>query len=334
MNLLELHKEKITNDIYSIQYYIELRERHTFSENFNIWKKEVCKYIYKNSNNLCKYRQRNLRLTLYRNDPEEKLTAAILRYNSPITEITIWSKDIEVQKKSMSDFKHWESIKNYYQYLLRRIKEYDEKEILPQEKAKKLGISVGALQAIMKKLKEFGFDINLSTSIESLADLKSATEAANDKLKELGKTEIDFNVNSTNIGNLIGQIDSASKILDTFKKEDGTVDLSVEGAQEAKTILAALIYQKQQVSEPAIIELNFNAETAKTEIESAALLVNDFRTKYRELEVKIATGEDTSTLQTEIQGIINKIDEVPDEIKTKLGLDSESFTTSVETLRL
>lgn len=136
MNLLELHKEKITNDIYTIQYYIELRERHIFSENFNIWKKEVWKYIYKNSNNLCKYRQRNLRLTLYRNDPEEKLTAAILRYNSPITEITIWSKNIEVQKKVMSNFKHWESIKNYYQYLLRRIKEYDEKQILPQEKTK------------------------------------------------------------------------------------------------------------------------------------------------------------------------------------------------------
>ena len=201
-----------------------------------------------------------------------------------------------------------------------------------EEVAEKLGISVGAVQAIMKKLKDFGFDIDLSSCYESLTDLKSATEAANDKLKELGKTEIDFDVNSTNIDDLIGQIDSASKILDTFKKEDGTVDLSVEGAQEAKTILAALIYQKQQVSEPAIIELNFNAETAKTEIESAALLVNDFRTKYRELEVKIATGEDTSALQTEIQGIINKIDEVPDEIKTKLGLDSESFTTAVETL--
>ena len=201
-----------------------------------------------------------------------------------------------------------------------------------EEVAEKLGISVGAVQAIMKKLKDFGFDIDLSSCYESLADLKSATEAANDKLKELGKTEIDFDVNSTNVDDLIGQIDSASKILDTFRKEDGTVDLSVEGAQEAKTILAALIYQKQQVSEPAIIELNFNAETAKTEIESAALLVNDFRTKYRELEVKIATGEDTSALQTEIQGIINKIDEVPDEIKTKLGLDSESFTTAVETL--
>ena len=201
-----------------------------------------------------------------------------------------------------------------------------------EEVAEKLGISVGAVQAIMKKLKDFGFDIDLSSCYESLTDLKSATEAANDKLKELGKTEIDFDVNSTNIDDLIGQIDSASKILDTFRKEDGTVDLSVEGAQEAKTILAALIYQKQQVSEPAIIELNFNAETAKTEIESAALLVNDFRTKYRELEVKIATGEDTSALQTEIQGIINKIDEVPDEIKTKLGLDSESFTTAVETL--
>lgn len=151
MNLLELHKEKITKDIYSIQYYIELREWHTFSENFNIWKKEVWKYIYKNSNNLCKYRQRNLRLTLYRNDPEEKLTAAILRYNSPITEITIWSKNIEVQKKVMSNFKHWESIKNYYQYLLRRIKEYDEKQILPQEKAKKHEKSISKDKSKKKK---------------------------------------------------------------------------------------------------------------------------------------------------------------------------------------
>ena len=209
-----------------------------------------------------------------------------------------------------------------------------------EEVAKELDISVGAVQAIMRKLKEFGFDINLSTSIESLADLKSATESANDTLKELkenGKIDIDFeipdfNANSTNIDDLILQIDSATQILDTFKNEDGTVNLSVEGAQEIKTILAALIMQKQQVSEPAIIELNFDAETAKTEIESAALLVNDFRTKYHELEVKIATGEDTSALQTEIQNIVTQIDKVPDEIKTKLGLDSDEFTTAVDTL--
>lgn len=209
-----------------------------------------------------------------------------------------------------------------------------------EEVAKELDISVGAVQAIMRKLKEFGFDVDFSTSIESLADLKSVTESANDKLKELkenSKIDVDFeipdfNANSTNIDDLISQIDSATQILDTFKKEDGTVDLSVEGAQEIKTILAALIMQKQQVSEPAIIELNFDAETAKTEIESAALLVNDFRTKYHELEVKIATGEDTSALQTEIQNIVTQIDKVPDEIKTKLGLDSDEFTTAVDTL--
>ncbi|MBE6700755.1 MAG: phage tail tape measure protein, partial [Ruminococcaceae bacterium] len=202
-----------------------------------------------------------------------------------------------------------------------------------EDVAEKLGISVGALQAIMKKLKEFGFDINLSTSIESLADLKSATEAANDKLKELGKTDIDFNVNSTNVNDLFTQIDSAKKIFDSFRNEDGTVDLSVEGAQEAKTILAALIMQKQQVTEPAIMQLKVNAETAKSEIETAAVLINDFRTKYRDLEVKIATGEDTSALQTEIQGIITELDKLPEDVKTSLGINTEEFNSAVETLK-
>ena len=204
--------------------------------------------------------------------------------------------------------------------------------------AKELGVSEAAVEAMAQKLQDYGFDINTSPAESSLSELKDAFVVCNDKLKELkeqGKITIDvpeFNMNSTDENDLNSQIEKAKELFNSFKNEDGTFNVGVEGFEEARTILATLIKQKQNVSEPALVKLTFDRETATNEVETAAALINEFRTKYQDLEVRLATGEDTSELQAEIQGIVGEINKIPEDTKIALGINSDEFNTAIKTI--
>ena len=54
-----------------------------------------------------------------------------------------------------------------------------------QEIADKLGIDVEAVQAVMRKLKDYGFDINLDQPVQSLDELKTSAESAKESLVDM-----------------------------------------------------------------------------------------------------------------------------------------------------
>lgn len=57
-----------------------------------------------------------------------------------------------------------------------------------QEIADKLGIDVEAVQAVMRKLKDYGFDINLDQPVQSLDELKTSAESAKESLVDMNET--------------------------------------------------------------------------------------------------------------------------------------------------
>lgn len=106
--------------------------------------------------------------------------------------------------------------------------------------AEALGISEELVQIMLRAADDAGFVVNIDGAYKQLADLQSEAIAANDTLKELGKTDVTFDFNTSNISNIESQLSTAQDILDKFKDEDGNINLKAEGAEEAMKIVSTL----------------------------------------------------------------------------------------------
>ena len=200
-----------------------------------------------------------------------------------------------------------------------------------QKVADALGINVESVQSIMRKLSDYGFDINLDSMYTSLEFLETSAEKANEKLIALGKTKVKFNFDTSDVDTVNTQIAEAQKLLNTFKNSDGTVNLSTEGAEEAQEILVTLISKKQLLNAPSV--LSVNTTNAEDNIAKAVGLLKDFQTNYNNMEIETAIGADTTTVQTDIQTVLTKLNEIPTDVRAKLGLDNTDFVTAVDSLK-
>lgn len=197
--------------------------------------------------------------------------------------------------------------------------------------AEKLGLDIETVQAIMRKLSDYGFDINLDSIFTKLDYLQDELTTATDKLKELGLTKTNFDFDTNSIKDVNSQIDEAQKLVDGFKDKKGKIDLSVEGAMEAETVLIGLMNRKQELSAPTVMHVDVSE--ANDDITNLISYLKDYQTNYNDIELKTAIGADTSEAETNIGETLTKINEIPKEVKTKLGLDDKDFTDAVSNIQ-
>lgn len=197
--------------------------------------------------------------------------------------------------------------------------------------AKKLGLDIETVQAIMRKLSDYGFDINLDSIFTKLDYLQDELTTATDKLKELGLTKTNFDFDTNSIKDVNSQIDEAQKLVDGFKDKKGKIDLSVEGAMESETVLIGLMNRKQELSAPTVMHVDVSE--ANDDITNLISYLKDYQTNYNDIELKTAIGADTSEAETNIGETLTKINEIPKEVKTKLGLDDKDFTDAVSNIQ-
>jgi hypothetical protein len=196
-----------------------------------------------------------------------------------------------------------------------------------------LQMSTEEVQILLRAMSAYGFDVNLDSAYSSFELLQSDAEEANDKLKELSKTDYTFTFDTQSIDDVNEQITKAQDILDTFKDTDGNVDVSIDGAQEAQTILGTLISNKQTLTAPEVMQIDTTAlSDVDTDISNAISLMQEFTKYSNDLEIETSLGIDTSDTQEKLQNVASKLDEVPDEVKTKLELDDEDFQTALTNL--
>lgn len=173
--------------------------------------------------------------------------------------------------------------------------------------------------------------------IDAEIDLEKL-KSANEHLKELGETDVTFNFETDNFQNLAAQVESATKLVEQFQNEDGVVDLSVNGAQEAVNILSALVIKKQEAAQPVVMSV----DTGKLDGDLATVIgkLQEFQTAYNELErlntLKAAgVNVDTSEAQTKLNNItseIQSLDGKQAEIMAKVVPDTSSVEAISSTL--
>jgi len=202
-----------------------------------------------------------------------------------------------------------------------------------QDVADALGINVESVQAIMRKLSDYKFDINLDSMYSGLSLLQSDAEKANDKLKELGKTDYTFNFNTNDLDYVNEQIDQAQATLNKFVDSNGIVNLDLDGAEEAQQILATLIERKQSLSAPSVMSVDTSG--AESGILEVVQQLQNFQSAYNTLEINTAVHANTSEAQANVDALVSTISNLDPSLLAKLNIDTtnaDSILASIQNL--
>ena len=169
-----------------------------------------------------------------------------------------------------------------------------------QEIAEKLGIDVEAVQAVMRKLKDYGFDINLDQPVQSLDELKTSAESAKESLVDMNDTSFNgINLDSSSFSEVTDEIEKVQSYIETIQ-EDSEIDPDVktEKLQHANEILEYLV-QKQQELGQSDIEITVNADELESKINDAKSALGEFKNEGGTVDISLSGAQDAvDNLQT------------------------------------
>ena len=194
-----------------------------------------------------------------------------------------------------------------------------------QEIADALGINVESIQAIMRKLSDYGFDINLDSIFTKLDNVKSSAEEANEKLIKIGATDITFNFGTDDFDYLDQQIQQATDLLNSLYNNNGELNVKYneEDVENAIAIIERLIYRKQSLDDAAILKVD--TSNATTDIETIIQKLQGFKEQYNNLTVQTAIGADTTKATSACDGLMQEISNMDAKILATLGIDTTSL---------
>lgn len=237
--------------------------------------------------------------------------------------------DINLDSSSLEDVN--DQIQKTQEYL-QSVEE--DSTIEPEVKADKLEAANDILDYLIQKKQELAETTDIQVDLND-EEVLEKLENANEKLKDLGKTEVSFDFEA-NLGEIDSQISQAKSLLDQFKNDQGVVNISAEGAQEAVDILQALLTRKEQLSQPAVMRVD--ASQVDGELGNAIGKIQEFQQALSDLNVAQGLANagvdiDTTAAQQKVQDLAGQIQSLDTNTKASLGLDTSQFDTALSTIK-
>lgn len=162
---------------------------------------------------------------------------------------------------------------------------------------------------------------------EKLENANAILEYLVEMQNEAGNNSIEISVNSEELEQ---KISDAKTALDAFKNDDGKVDLSIEGAQEAVDNLQTLLSQKEQLNTPTVMTV----DTSKVdgELGDAIAKIQEYQSAVQDLAVQTelktqGVDIDTSAAQEKVNNLASEIQNINPDITAKLNIDTSSTAT-------
>ncbi len=111
----------------------------------------------------------------------------------------------------------------------------------------------------MRKLKDYGFDINLDQPVQSLDELKASAESAKESLVDMNETSFNgINLDSSSFSEVTDEIGKVKNYIQTIQNDFYVdPDVKTEKLQNANAILEYLVQQQQELGQ-SDIEINLN----------------------------------------------------------------------------
>lgn len=204
--------------------------------------------------------------------------------------------------------------------------------------AKTMGISKELVQIIERAAEDAGFVINMDGAYTNFADLQKAAVESNkkinelaqssEKLKKLGLDNYTFHFDSTDAETVFNDLNKAKEMLDTFRRDDGTIDLSVDGAQDAFNIASTLQAAYDKLADPVYMQLD--ASQVDDSMKKPLQLMQEYRTQQKRLNQMKLQGADTSEVDKSMSDIVDQIAKLDDDTKVKFGIDVDASKEDIK----
>ena len=210
-----------------------------------------------------------------------------------------------------------------------------------QEIADAMGIDVEAVQALLRKLHDYGFDINLDQPVKSLEQLKTEAQSAKEALDGMGETSLDsVNLDSDSFSEITDNIDKVKEYIQEINNADLDPEVRTEKLQQANNILDYLVQKQHEAGQSNII-IDADADSVDEKIKEIKGQLEQFKQDDGTIPVNADTQEAVNNLQSlyatkqnlENTPAILTIDvsQVEGELGTAIGTLQE-FYNAVETL--
>lgn len=190
--------------------------------------------------------------------------------------------------------------------------------------AEALGISEELVQIMVRAADDAGFVVTLDGNYTQLADLKTSAEEANAELKKLGKTDIDFNFGANNLEDLNTELGKSMEVLEQFRNKDGTINMEMEGAEDALEIASYFTATIDKLTEPVYMQLETNQ--VEKNLQEPLTKMQEFERLSKEKHQLKLTGDkkglkEVNAEMDEIAEFLEGLDE-----ETKIDLDIDGLS--------
>lgn len=163
-----------------------------------------------------------------------------------------------------------------------------------QEIADALGIDVEAVQSIMRKLSDYGFDINLDEPVASLEELKSSAESAKEALDGMNDTSLDgINLDADSFSAVTDSIDKVKDYIQQIQDSDIEPEVKTEKLQNANAILEYLV-EKQQELGSSDIEIGVNIDEINSKITEAQSALDQFKNSDGVVDLSVEGAQEAA----------------------------------------
>lgn len=181
--------------------------------------------------------------------------------------------------------------------------------------AEALGVSEELVDIMVRASDDAGFVVSMDGTFQQFDILKAkAQEAAtslNETLGRLGKEGFNFDFNADSVEEIQPQLEKAQEIWNEFKQnknEDGTINMDVQGAEEAFTVVSTLQTMLDKASEPVYMDIQ--TSQVEKELQKPLGELQEYeRLTQTEHQLNIK-GADTTELKKSKEEILDYFDEL------------------------
>ena len=193
--------------------------------------------------------------------------------------------------------------------------------------AEGLNLSLPLVQAMFGEMEEFGGEFSWADEAnKTIGDLAVSANVAAENLRGL-HSDMTITLDVSDLTTAKEKSDALDSTIKQMQDLKTKVGVDSEEVEYANSIISYCITQKQQLSEPAILDVDVSKVSETTG--EAVLLIQDFQKACNDLELKKALGLDTTDAQAKVDELYSQITSSDNDALLALKLD----TTSVETVK-
>lgn len=208
-----------------------------------------------------------------------------------------------------------------------------------EEFADGMNLSLPMVQACIGELNEYIQDSDSKITFaddneQSLEDMAVAASDAAVQLEKLdGFDQYDLVFDVSDIEDSEEQIKALDNTIEALQAGKTELDLDDSDIENANTLIAYCVAQKQQLEEPVIMSVDAS-DVEDTGLSEALSLLQEYQAAQDSYEINVAIGADTTESEQAIQDALSGLSNLDDDVKATLGIDfdidSESSSEAIE----